>query len=102
MSEIVYRIASLLEHILEKVPVGTNRALYDLLWTILSGRLLLTRGALFPALADLGLPAQAVRRAQAALCYARFQVTQLLSAWQLVVQTEGRFSPHAYQGYRPV
>lgn len=102
MSEIVYRMASLLEQILDKVPVGTNRALYDLLWTILSGRLLLTRGALFPALADLGLAAQAVRRAEAALCYGRFQVTQLLTAWQLVVATEGRFYPHAYQGYRPV
>lgn len=102
MSEIVYRIAALLQQILDKVPVGTNRALYDLLWTILSGRLLLTRGALFPALLDLGLPKEAVRRAEAALCYGRWQVTQLLTAWQLVVITEGRFYPHTYQGYQPV
>lgn len=102
MSEIVYRIASLLEQILVSVPVGTNRALYDLLWTVLSGRLLLTRGALFPALWDLGLPKAAVRRAEAALAYGHWQVTQLLIAWQLVVATEGRFYPHAYQGYRPV
>jgi hypothetical protein len=102
MSEIVYRIASLLQQILVQVPVGTNLALYSLLWTILSGRLLLTRGALFPALLDLGLPNEAVRRAQAALAYGRWQFTQLLSAWQLVVAVEGRFYPHTYAGYRPV
>lgn len=102
MSEIVYRIAALLQLILVPVPVGTNRALYDLLWTVLSGRLLLTRGALFPALVDLGLPKEAVRRAEAALAYGHWQVTQLLAAWQIVVTTEGRFYPHAYGGYRPV
>jgi hypothetical protein len=102
MSEIVYRIAALLEQLLVSVPVGTNLALYHLLWTVLSGRLLLTRGALFPALADLGLPAEAVRRAEAALCYGRWTMAQLLTAWQLVVAREGGFSPHAYHGYRPV
>jgi hypothetical protein len=102
MSAIVYRIAHLLEAVLAGVPIGTNLALYYLLWTILSGRLLLSRGALFPALWDLGLDPASVRRSAAALAYGRFAVGDLLSAWHNQVQQEGRFYPHAYEGVRPV
>jgi hypothetical protein len=67
MSTIVYRIAVLLSAIVADVPVGPNRGLCWLLWALLSGRFLLSRGAVFPALADGGLPADAVRRSGAAL-----------------------------------
>ena len=66
MSPLVYRIGLLLQQLLVQVPVGTNLALYYLLWSLASGRFLLSRGALFPALADLGLPPEAVRRSGAA------------------------------------
>jgi len=56
MSPIVYRIAVLLGVLLAEVPVGTNLALFWLLWALLSGRFLLSRGAVCPALADLGQP----------------------------------------------
>ena len=54
MSTIVYRISCLLGAILTDVPVGTNLGLFWLLWALLSGRFLLSRGAVFPALADGG------------------------------------------------
>ena len=69
MSTIVYRISVLLSVILAEGPIGTNLALFWLLWALISGRFLLSRGAVFPALADLGLPADAVRRSGAALTY---------------------------------
>ena len=65
MSIIVYRISALLGAILADVPVGTNLGLFWLLWALISGRFLLSRGAVFPALADGGLPADAVRRSGA-------------------------------------
>src|ERR1043166_560661 len=102
MSAIVYRITMLLQQILTEVPVGTNLALLHLLWALVSGRLLLFRGALFPALADLGLDPQAVRRVATALSYGRFHTAPLLAAWQLLVRQEGRFRAHCYEGYRPV
>ena len=71
MSTIVYRIAVLLGAILADVPVGTNLGLFWRLWALLSGRFLLSRGAVFPALADGGLPADAVRRSGAALASSR-------------------------------
>ena len=56
MSTIVYRISVLLSAILAAVPVGTNLGLFWLLWALISGRFLLSRGAVFPALADGGIP----------------------------------------------
>ena len=56
MSTIVYRISLLLGAIVADVPVGTNLGLFWLLWALISGRFLLSRGAVFPALADGGLP----------------------------------------------
>lgn len=102
MSTIVYRIYALLQQVLERVPLGTNLGLLHLLFALLSGRFLQSRGAVFPALSDLGLTEQAVRRSEAALCYGRWKTAWLLCAWQQVVLAEGVFRPHAYEGIRPV
>ena len=102
MSTIVYRISVLLGAILADVPVGTNLGLFWLLWALISGRFLLSRGAVFPALADGGLPADAVRRSGAALAYGRWAIQPLVQAWHQVVQQEGRWHAHRYEGFRPV
>jgi hypothetical protein len=102
MSDTVYRINRLLAALLRRVPVGTNLGLVHLFWALLSGRFLGSRGAVFPALADLGLPAPAVRRASAALTYGRFAVADLVEDWNRIVLHEGRFRPHSYGGIRPV
>ena len=86
MSTIVYRISVLLGAILTEVSVGTNLGLFWLLWALISGRFLLSRGAVFPALADGGLPADAVRRAGAALAYGCWAIAPLgcgLGVWTL-------------------
>jgi hypothetical protein len=102
MSTIVYRISVVLGAILADVPVGTNLGLFWLLWALISGRFLLSRGAVFPALADGGLSADAVRRSGAALAYGRWAIQPLLRAWHQVVQQAGRWHAHEYEGFRPV
>lgn len=102
MSEIVYRITRLLTTLLQSVPLGTNLGLLHLFFALLSGRFLPSRGALFPALLDLGLPDDAVRRASAALTYGRFDLADLLKDWNQTVQKEGAFRPHSHGGIRPV
>src|SRR3989440_8322250 len=102
MSTIVYRISVLLGVILAEVPVGTNLGLFWLLWALISGRFLLSRGAVFPALADGGLSADAVRRSGAALAYGCWTMQTLVQAWYQVVQQEGRWQAHRYEGFRPV
>ena len=102
MSTIVYRISALLGVILAAVPVGTNLGLFWLLWALISGRFLLSRGAVFPALAAGGLPADAVRRSGAALADGRWAIQPLVRAWRQVVEQEGRWHAHRYDGFRPV
>jgi hypothetical protein len=102
MSTIVDRISVLLGVLLAEVPVGTNLGLFWLLWALISGRFLLSRGAVFPALADGGLPAEAVRRSSAALAYGRWALQTLIQAWHQVVPQEGYWQAHRYEGFRPV
>jgi hypothetical protein len=102
MSPVVYRMNGVLSHVVQRVPVGTNLGLFHCLWMLLSGRLLLSRGAVIPGLAALGLAAAAVRRAWAALAYGQWHVAQLLEAWEQLVQKEQAFHAHQYGGYRPV
>jgi len=102
MSTIVDRISVLLGAIVADVPIGTNLGVFWLLWALVSGRFLLSRGAVFPALADGGLPADAVRRSGAALAYGRWAIQTLVRAWHQVVQQEGQWHAHQYEGFRPV
>ena len=63
-------------------------------WALISGRCLLSRGAVFPAPADGGLPAQAVRRSGAALAHGHWAIQPLIQAWHQVVQQEGDWQAH--------
>jgi hypothetical protein len=92
----------LLCQILVRVPLGTNQGLLHLLFALVSGRFLQSRGAVFAALADLGLSAPAVRRAEAALAYGRWQTADLITAWGEAVGQDGYAQPRRYGGFRPV
>lgn len=102
MSPIVYRMNAVLSRVMQPVPLGTNLGLFHLLWMLLSGRLLLSRGAVIPGLAALGLTEGAVRRAWAALAYGKWRVAQLLESWEHIIRDEQVFNAHHYGGYRPV
>lgn len=100
MRETVYRVLALLCGIVAVVPVGTNLGLVCVLWMLVSGRLLETRGAVLPGLSLVGLSAPAVRRAWAALGQGDWSSGELLGRWRATVEAEGRWQAHAYEGYR--
>lgn len=102
MAEAVSQMLRLLCALVVQVPVGTNLGLLHLLWMLLSGQLLVTRGAVFPGLNGVGLSARAVRRAWAALGQGDWTSGDLLARWQTQVAREGRWQPHQHGGYRPV
>ena len=102
MSPIVYRMNDLLARVVQRVPVGTTLGLLHGLWMLLSGRLLLRRGAVISGRATPGLAAEAVRRAWAALAYGTWPAAQLLEAWEPLVQAEQGFHAHQDGGDRPV
>ena len=102
MSSILYPINSVLSRMVANVAISTNLGLFHLLWMLLSGRRLQSRGAVIPGLAHLGLAADAVRRCWAALAYGKWHAAQLLGAWEQLVREEGCLQAHRYGGYRPV
>jgi len=55
---------SVLVALLQSLPVGTNLALLQFMWMMVSGALLPNRGAIFPALKATGLSDAAIRRAR--------------------------------------
>jgi hypothetical protein len=102
MPPVVYRVSQLLSSLLEPLPIGTNLGLFHLLFMLVSGRLLESRGAVIPGLAALGLSPPAIRRAWAALAYGDWETARLVTRWQQQVQAEGWWRPRQHGGYCPV
>ena len=84
------------------LPVGTNLALLQFMWMLVSGALLPNRGALFPALKSIGLSDQATRRAWAAFGGGGWTIVFLLRILQGYVEGLPAWRYHEYEGYRPV
>src|SRR5688572_1114751 len=102
MQETVYRVISVLCGVVVGAPIGTNLGLLHLLWMLVSGRLLETRGAVIPGLSATGLSEPAVRRAWAALGQGDWSSAELLGAWREQVAQAGHWQVHEYEGYRPI
>src|SRR5688572_8993441 len=102
MHEAVYRVLTLVSALVVDVPIGTNLGLLHVFWMVLCGKLLLSRGALFPGLSAVGLSEGAVRRAWTALGRGSWTSARLVKAWAGVVAAEGFWQPHLHGGYHPV
>jgi hypothetical protein len=102
MPEAVYRMLTLLCSLVVACPIGTNLGLVHLLWTLASGRLLASRGAVVPGLSECGLSARATRRAWATLGQGHWTSEHLLTRWAAMLAEEGRWQPQLHGGYRPV
>lgn len=99
MSEPASQMMTLLCSVVRFVPVGTNLALLHLLWMLVSGQLLLSRGAVIPGLAHLGLPDRAVRRAWQALGQGGWHIGQLLVNWETALGRAGQWQVRYHGGY---
>lgn len=72
---------AVLNELLEALPIGTNLAMTHVFWALLSGQLLPSRGALFPALKAIGLEDDGVRRAWTAVNNGVWQTAILIELW---------------------
>lgn len=93
---------AVLSELLVGLPIGTNLALLHVFWALLSGQLLPSRGALFPALKAIGLEDEAVRRAWTAISSGVWQIAQLIEFWRKHVEGLPEWKQHEYEGYKPV
>jgi hypothetical protein len=88
--------------VVQTVPVGTNLGILRLLWTLLSGKLLESRGALFPALTSAGLSDAEARGAEAALRQGKFSVASLIESLKGQIQREKHWQQRSIAGYHPL
>jgi hypothetical protein len=91
-----------LEHIVKPVPIGTNLALMHLLWAMLSGAFLRSRGAVFSALQMSGFTAPQIRRSAQALRCGAWGIAELVQRWRHYVLSQGEWQPCCYEGYSPL
>lgn len=102
MSVAITETIQALQVVLQTVPVGTNLALLQLLWSILNGSFLPSRGAIFPSLQLSGFTASESRRSWRAMRYGIWRIDDLLLSWRKHVHDQGKWTPHRYDGYRPL
>jgi hypothetical protein len=93
---------NVISQLTQALPVGTNLALLHFLWMLVSGALLPSRGALFPALKSIGLSDAATRRAWVAFRKGVWQMPAMLVLWRAQIQSQPDWQLHRYEGYVPV
>lgn len=88
--------------IVQTVPIGTNIGLVRLLWVMMNGSFLRSRGAVVPALSLNGFSIQEIGRSWSALRYGVWEINELLETWGLFVASQNCWRPRRYQRYRVV
>ena len=85
--------------VLQVVPIGTNIGLLRILWVMINGSFLQSRGAMFPALALNGFSDQEIRRSWAAASKGSWDINDLLETWGLYVASQNQWRARRYEGY---
>ena len=102
MSIAITQTIHVLQVIVQSVPMGTNLALLQLMWTILNGSFLQSRGAIFPALKANGFTPTQSHRIWGAFRHGVWRINECIDQWHTYVLAEGQWHSHSYEGYRPV
>ncbi len=92
----------LIEEIVNEVPVGTNLGLTHLMWAMMSGAFLKSRGAIFTALLAIGLTTEPIRRSWSALRYGVWNIDELILKWGGIVARKEEWRANSYEGYYPI
>ena len=74
--------------VVQVVPIGTNLGLVYLLWAMMNGSFLRSRGAIFPALLLNGFTPVQIRRSWAAFAYGSWKIEELLEIWCIYVASK--------------
>lgn len=102
MTTASHRTVQALEQIVKVVPVGTNLALLQLMWAMITGAFLSSRGAVHSALASSGFKPGEIRRSWRALRWGQWHIHELIQRFRQQVEQSGVWQQHEYGGYRPV
>lgn len=96
------KTVQVLEQIVKVAPVGTNLALLQLMWAMISGAFLSSRGAIHSALTKAGFEPEEIRRSWRALRWGKWHIYELVQRFRQQVEQSGQWHSHEHDGYRPV
>lgn len=100
MTTAVKTTITALVYIVQVVPIGTNISLVRLMWAMVTGSFLSSRGAVHGALAKIGLEDEEIRRSWSALSYGSWNINELLSYWHLQIASTNEWEANRYGNYR--
>ncbi|MBV7328200.1 hypothetical protein KFU94_59680 [Chloroflexi bacterium TSY] len=89
---------AVLMNVLQVTPMGTNVNVMRLMWAMLNGSFLKSRGAIHSALKESGFEDEELRRSWWSFRYGSWDITSLLGSWQEEVERE--WEAKKLEGYR--
>jgi hypothetical protein len=96
MQTAVEVIINAIVFVVQVAPVGTNISLARLLWAMVQGSFLVSRGAVHSGMAASDFSVGEIRRSWWALRYGRWQIAELLASWQVSVASQNRWRVRRY------
>ncbi|MEM7134883.1 MAG: hypothetical protein AAF702_51975 [Chloroflexota bacterium] len=90
------------ERVVQDVAVGTNLGLAHMMWALMNGSFLGSRGAIFPALQASGFTEEESRQSWSGMRYGSWESEDLLKPLGEYTQERGEWEVHKYEGYEPV
>lgn len=100
MISAVEQMITALALVVQMVPFGTNVGLVRMIWAMVNGSFLISRGALQGALAASGFARVELSPSWAALCNGSWESEGLLSRWPVYATSQPGWRERRYAGYR--
>ncbi len=100
MQTAVEVIINAIVFVVQVVPIGTNISLARLLWVMVNGSFLVSRGAIHSGLQASEFAAEEIRRSWWAMRYGRWRIDELIASWQVYVASQNQWRARRYGGYR--
>jgi len=92
------RTLHIIEQIVKPISIGTNLGLLQLIWSLMQGSFLISRGAIHTALKQSGFTIGEIRRSWAALRYGQWTIEELINQFHEEVKKEGSWQARTYGG----
>lgn len=88
--------------VVKGIGVGTNLGLVRLMWAMMNGSFLSSRGSIHEALAQSSFAKEEISRTWAGFAYGQWSITRLVRAWRAHVKDKGEWQGHVREGYQGV
>jgi hypothetical protein len=91
-----------IQYVVKQMGIGTNLNLFNILWAMVSGGFLMSRGTVHLALKISGCTDGEISRASTCLRTGQWQIGELITSWRQYVHQETGWKRRTYAGWHAV